>query len=141
MAFDEEKYKKQWQKENMSTVIAKYNKGFVDDFKNACKKLGIKQSDVIRNAMNETIKKVEENNNMTVADVIHEMKNKYHTTVEHKEVYLSIYDDRLNETLIEDMDLDNDCLSQFISNHKIERYEETTIKDAIFVEIIINLIN
>ena len=92
-------------------------------------------------AMNETIKKAEENNNMTVADVIHEMKNKHHTTVEHREVYLSIWDNRLDETLIKDMNLDNDCLSQFISNHKIETYEETTVKDAIFVKVIINLIN
>ena len=53
--FDEEKYKQQWKKENMGTVIAKYNKNFVNEFKEACKKLNIKQSDVIRKAMQETI--------------------------------------------------------------------------------------
>lgn len=141
MAFDEKEYKDKWNKENMKQVKASYKAEFVEEFKEACRTLGIKQSDAIRTAMTETIKKVEGNNNMTVADVIHEMKNKYHTTVEHREVYLSIWDDRLDETLIEDMNLDDDCLSQFISNHKIETYEETTIKDAIFVEVIINLIN
>lgn len=55
MAFDEEKYKQQWQKENMATVIAKYNKDFVNEFKEACKKLDIKQSAVIRKAMQEII--------------------------------------------------------------------------------------
>lgn len=55
MAFDEEKYKQQWQKENMATVIAKYNKEFVNEFKEACKKLDVKQSAVIRKAMQETI--------------------------------------------------------------------------------------
>ena len=55
MAFDEEKYKQQWQKENMATVIAKYNKEFVNEFKEACKKLDVKQSAVIRKTMQETI--------------------------------------------------------------------------------------
>lgn len=59
MAFDEEKYKREWQKENMSTVIAKYNKSFVDEFKEACKKLDTKQSTIIRKVMEETIKKAE----------------------------------------------------------------------------------
>lgn len=141
MAFDERGYKDKWNKENMKQVKASYKAEFVEEFKEACKTLEIKQSDAIRMAMNETIKKAEENNNMTIADVIHEMKNKHHTTVEHREVYLSIWDNRLDETLIKDMNLDNDCLSQFISNHKIETYEETTVKDAIFVKVIINLIN
>lgn len=55
--FDEEKYKAEWKKENMGTVIAKYNKTFVNEFKEACKKLDVKQSAVIRKAMQEVIDK------------------------------------------------------------------------------------
>lgn len=55
--FDEEKYKVEWKKENRDTVIAKYNKDFVNEFKEACKKLGVKQLSVIRKAMQEIIDK------------------------------------------------------------------------------------
>ena len=41
--FDQAKYMRDWQKE------------FVEEFKEACKKLNIKQSDVIRKAMQKTI--------------------------------------------------------------------------------------
>ena len=44
-----------WQKANMKSVIAKYRIEFVDEFKNACARLGISQSDVIRKAMTKTI--------------------------------------------------------------------------------------
>ncbi|MEG0165766.1 hypothetical protein [Anaerorhabdus sp.] len=47
-----------WDKENMARITGKYKKEFVEDFKNACKKLGISQSDVFRDAMVEIIKKV-----------------------------------------------------------------------------------
>ena len=46
--FDQVKYMIEWQKENMKQVKASYKTEFVDKFKEACKKLGIKQSDVIR---------------------------------------------------------------------------------------------
>lgn len=45
------------EKENVGTVIAKYNKDFVSEFKEACKKLDVKQSSVIRKAMQEIIDK------------------------------------------------------------------------------------
>lgn len=48
---------REWQKENMKQVKASYKTEFVDEFKEACKKLGIKQSDVIRKAMQDTIEK------------------------------------------------------------------------------------
>ena len=48
---------REWQKANMKQVKAAYKIEFVDEFKNACKKLGIKQSEVIRKAMEETIAK------------------------------------------------------------------------------------
>lgn len=44
-----------WDKENMKFVRGKYKKEFVDDFKEACNQLGITQSEVIRNAMKQTI--------------------------------------------------------------------------------------
>lgn len=57
--FNQAKYMREWQKENMKQVKASYKTEFVDDFKEACRKLGIKQSDVFRNAMYSTIKKAE----------------------------------------------------------------------------------
>lgn len=55
--FNQAKYMREWQKENMKQVKASYKTEFVDEFKEACKKLGIKQSDVFRKAMQDTIKK------------------------------------------------------------------------------------
>ncbi len=55
--FDQNEYIKQWGKENMASISGRYKKEFVEEFKNACNKLGIKQSDVFRKAMEETIEK------------------------------------------------------------------------------------
>ena len=55
--FNQSKYINEWAKENMGTVMGKYKKDFVAEFKDACKTLGISQSDVIRQAMIETIEK------------------------------------------------------------------------------------
>ncbi len=57
--FDQVKYQNQWIKENMSEVRARYRNEFVTEFKEACKKLGVSQSEVIRAAMEETIRKAE----------------------------------------------------------------------------------
>ena len=57
--FDQAKYMREWQKENMKQVKASYKTEFVNDFKEACRKLVIKQSDVFRNSMYSTIKKAE----------------------------------------------------------------------------------
>ncbi len=57
--FDQVKYQNQWMKENMVQVTARYKKDFVEEFKAACKKLGVSQSEVIRAAMEETIRKAE----------------------------------------------------------------------------------
>lgn len=54
--FDQIKYQNQWIKENTKPISGRYKAEFVDEFKAACKKLGITQSDVIRKAMEETIK-------------------------------------------------------------------------------------
>lgn len=58
--FNQTKYINEWAKQNMATVIGKYKKEFVAEFKEACKTLGIKQSEVIRNAMIETINRAKE---------------------------------------------------------------------------------
>lgn len=57
--FDENKYKRGWQKENMAQVTVKYKTEFVEEFKQACNKLGITQSAVIRKAMEGTIMEAE----------------------------------------------------------------------------------
>ena len=57
--FNENEYKREWKKENMGIVKASFKKDFVDQFKEACKSLGISQSDVIRNAMEEVINRAQ----------------------------------------------------------------------------------
>lgn len=58
--FNQSEYQAEWDKQNMLFVRGKYKKDFVLEFKTACKKLGITQSEVIRKAMEETIRKAEE---------------------------------------------------------------------------------
>ena len=55
MKFDNEKYKQEWKKANMLQVKAAFKADFVKDFREACDLLNIKQSDVIRQAMIDTI--------------------------------------------------------------------------------------
>lgn len=45
----------EWKKQNMKSVSCMYRKEFVEEFKEACTKLGIAQSDVLRKAMTDTI--------------------------------------------------------------------------------------
>lgn len=54
-----EKYKlqKKWQKDNMKQIKATFKTEFVNDFKNALEILDLKQSDIIRQAMQEVIDK------------------------------------------------------------------------------------
>jgi len=55
--FDQIKYQNVWKKQNMKQVGGSYKNEFVEEFKAACKKLGVSQSEVIRAAMEETIRK------------------------------------------------------------------------------------
>lgn len=55
--FNQQEYIEEWKKKNMKQIKATYKNDFVDEFKAACKKLGITQSDVIRQAMQEIIDK------------------------------------------------------------------------------------
>lgn len=55
--FNQNKYIQEWKKEHMAKVSVAYNKEFVEQFKTACKKLGISQSQVIREAMEAIIEK------------------------------------------------------------------------------------
>lgn len=58
--FDQTKYQNQWNKQNLAVVSAQYKKEFVIEFREACKKLGISQSEVIRQAIIDTIEKATE---------------------------------------------------------------------------------
>ena len=49
--FNQKEYVKQWTKSNMKAVGASYKTEFVTEFREACEKLGIKQSAVFREAM------------------------------------------------------------------------------------------
>ena len=51
------KYVRQWTKSNMKTVSVSYKTEFVTEFREACEKLGIKQSAVFREAMEAVIEK------------------------------------------------------------------------------------
>lgn len=53
--FDQDKYVADWKKKNMKMVGAQFNNEFVLEFKAACKKLGLVQSQVFRKAMEEVI--------------------------------------------------------------------------------------
>ena len=53
--FNQVKYMQEWSKENMLQLSFRYKKSFVEEFKKACDALSIKQSDVIRKAMQDTI--------------------------------------------------------------------------------------
>lgn len=55
--FDQSKHQNDWNKKNMKRVAADYKADFVNQFKEACLKLGCSQSDVIRQAMQDTIEK------------------------------------------------------------------------------------
>lgn len=57
--FNQYEYIADWKKKNMKTVRASYKKEFVEQFTDACNKLGIKKSDVIRKAMQGTIEQAE----------------------------------------------------------------------------------
>lgn len=53
-------YIKEWKKKNMKYISGQYKKEFVEEFREACSKLGIKQSQVFKKAMEEVIKKSKE---------------------------------------------------------------------------------
>jgi len=55
--FDQKKYIQDWKKQNMKSVKVTYKNEFVDLFKTACSILGVSQSEVIREAMEQAIKK------------------------------------------------------------------------------------
>ena len=58
--FDQNKYIQQWTKQNMKSINVSYKTEFVEEFRAACDKLGIKRSEVFRKAMQETIEKAKE---------------------------------------------------------------------------------
>lgn len=58
--FDPVSYRQEWNKQNMKSVGASYRADFVEEYKAAAKKLGLKTSDLIRKMMQETIDKANE---------------------------------------------------------------------------------
>lgn len=58
-----ERPQEKYDKENMILVTAKFKKGFVNEFKESCEKLGVTQSSRFRKVMEETIKEAKEINN------------------------------------------------------------------------------
>ena len=55
--FNQKEYNAKWRAENMMRVSATYKNDFVLSFRKVCKELEISQADVIRKAMEDTIKK------------------------------------------------------------------------------------
>lgn len=55
--FDQQKYQNDWNRKNMKRVSADFKAEFVDEFREALTKLDLKMSDVIRQAMIDTIQK------------------------------------------------------------------------------------
>ncbi len=53
--FNQSKYNTEWQKNNMLSVSCRYNSDFVNEFRKALVKLNLKQSDIIRKAMQDII--------------------------------------------------------------------------------------
>lgn len=59
--FNQKKYVYDWTKENMKSVGSKYKADFVDQFKQACKELGLVQSQVFKQAMQDVIDQAKAN--------------------------------------------------------------------------------
>ena len=58
--FDSITYRQEWNKKNMKSVVASFRAEFVDEYKAAAKKLGLKTSDLIRQVMEDVIKQANE---------------------------------------------------------------------------------
>lgn len=58
--FDQKKYIQEWSKQNMKSINVSYKAEFVEEFRSACDKLGIKRSEVFRQAILDTIEKAKE---------------------------------------------------------------------------------
>lgn len=54
---DSVKYRQEWNKKNMKSVAGSYRADFVDEYKAVAKKLGLKTSDLIRQMVQDTIDK------------------------------------------------------------------------------------
>ena len=59
MPSDQIKRQNKWIKSHMATISVRYKPELVASFRDACKKLGVSQSEVIRDTMETTIRKAE----------------------------------------------------------------------------------
>ena len=55
--FNQKNYIAEWKRKNMKYVSAAFKSEFVEEFREACKKLNVKQADLIREMMEKAIKK------------------------------------------------------------------------------------
>lgn len=55
--FNQIKYQNQWKKERYKLVGASFKNEFVEEFRKSCQKLGVKQSEIFKKAMEEVIEK------------------------------------------------------------------------------------
>ena len=55
--FNQKNYIAEWKRKNMKYVSAAFKSEFVNEFREACQKLNIKQADLIREMMEKAIKK------------------------------------------------------------------------------------
>ncbi|MEY8310306.1 hypothetical protein AAK899_12405 [Erysipelotrichaceae bacterium 51-3] len=70
LPFDQYAYMYEWSRENMASISVRFKKEFVQEFKEACKELGLKQSTVFRKAMEETIQKRQKESNIVLREII-----------------------------------------------------------------------
>ena len=59
MASDQIKRQNEWISSHLAAISVRYKPELVTAFRDACKKLGVSQSEVIRDAMETTIRKAE----------------------------------------------------------------------------------
>lgn len=68
----------------------------------------------------------------TIQDIIYDARTKYHS--------LTKWEERCQEFLIEDMDIEHDCLSQFLYTHEVEEFTENVIgNDYVSLEVHVRL--
>ena len=76
----------------------------------------------------------------TIQDIIYDVRTKYHSLTNKKEINLTIREERCQEFLIEDMDIEHDSLSQFLYTHEVEEFTENVIgNDYVSLEVHVRL--
>lgn len=74
----------------------------------------------------------------TVSDVIGDFKKRYILSKEKEKLLISIFDDSNARCLIDEMDEEHNCLSNFLKNHDVEWIHNADIDGKIYLNIYIN---